>query len=213
MNNTIVLDDSFKQLIAKRIPKLSRIPITNPNLIQAAVAFTILSDREGGAASFLLTRRPRKLKRHGGQYALPGGKLDNEESAIQAALRELNEEIGINVSEDNVLGLLDDYSTRSGFNITPVVIWAGVREKLNPSPTEVASVYRIPISELTSPAIPYTEESEDGNSQILAAPIESLGHRIFAPTAAFIFQFREVVLFERPTRSHAHYDQPRFAWR
>jgi 8-oxo-dGTP pyrophosphatase MutT (NUDIX family) len=78
---------------------------------------------------------------------LPGGRLDAGETAIQAALRETHEEIGLSVGEDAVLGLLDDMITRSGFAITPVVVWAGVVSGYVPDPGEVAEVYRIPLSE------------------------------------------------------------------
>lgn len=210
-NNTFVLNDDFNQSIENRLSTFSRKSITDSALTQAAVAFTIVGAQNECPACFLLTRRAKSLKKHGGQYALPGGKVDKNESKVQAALRELEEEIGIQVSDKNVLGLLDDYSTRSGFNITPVVIWAGAIDKFSPNPLEVAKVYRIPINELNSPSIPYTENSADGKSQVLSVPIATLGHRVFAPTAAFIFQFREVVLFNRPTRV-AHFDQPKFAW-
>ena len=180
--------------------------------MRAAVVFAILNGNCESEASFLLMRRPKHLKRHGGQYALPGGRIESHESAVEASLRELEEEIGIRVSGTDVIGLLDDYETRSGFQITPVVVWAGVRKRLNPDPNEVAMVFRIPLSDLLTPDIPHLEKSSDGSEPVLSTPIKTIGHRVYAPTAAFIYQFREVAIFERHTRV-SHFDQPKFAWR
>ena len=211
-DNNILLDESLRKSIVERLSNFDRKSIRKTELRQAAVAFTILNGDSGSSASFLLTRRPKHLRRHGGQYALPGGRLDGDESALEASLRELQEEIGIDVSENEVLGFLDDYETRSGFVITPVVVWAGERKVLHPDPNEVASVFRVPLADLKSPKIPVLEELAESGTRVLSAPLNSIGHRVFAPTAAFLFQFREVALFGRHTRV-AHFDQPKFAWK
>lgn len=208
----IPLDESLKNLIRSRLSNFKTQVVKENRLRQAAVAFTILNVETSDEAAFVLTRRPKHLNRHGGQYALPGGRLDDGESAIEAALRELYEEIGILISEKDVLGVLDDYRTRSGFIITPVVVWAGPNMTVNPDPREVAKVFRIPLSDLMSPRIPILEKSEDEGRSVLSTPIKTLGHQVFAPTAAFIFQFREVILFGRQTRV-AQFDQPKFAWK
>ena len=96
-----------------------------------------------GGAAFLLCRRTSRLSSHPAQWALPGGRLDPGETAIDAALRELDEEVGIKLAASNVLGLLDDYPTRSGYVITPVVIWGGGRLDPHPAPDEVVAVYRV----------------------------------------------------------------------
>ena len=111
---------------------------------------------------------------------------------VDCALRELSEEIGIEVSSENVLGVLDDYATRSGFNITPVVVWAGTRQELNPDANEVAKTYRIPLAELTDERIPCLEPSGVGDAPIISVPLATVGHEVYAPTAAIIYQFREV---------------------
>ena len=211
-DNNLLLDESLRNSIVERLSNFDRKPIRKRELKQAAVAFTILNEDSGSAASFLLTRRSKHLRRHGGQYALPGGRLDGNESALEASLRELQEEIGIDVSENEVLGFLDDYETRSGFVITPVVVWAGERNELHPDPNEVASVFRVPLADLKSPKIPVLEKLAESGTRVLSAPLDSIGHRVFAPTAAFLFQFREVALFGRHTRV-AHFDQPKFAWK
>lgn len=101
-----------------------------------------------GGAAFLLCRRASRLNRHGGQWALPGGRLDAGETAVDAALRELDEELGVRLDESAVLGLLDDYPTRSGYVMTPVVVWGGAGLDLVPNPDEVAYAYRIGLHEL-----------------------------------------------------------------
>ena len=211
-NSRLVIGESLRQQIASRLSSFERKLNYATHLRQAAVALTILDDGIDGRASFLLTQRPKHLKRHGGQYALPGGRTDDNENVIQTSIRELREEVGIDLTESNVLGLLDDYQTRSGFNITPVVLWAGENVEIIPDPNEIAKVFRIPLDDLKSPKIPVLEHSDESKHPVLSTPLATLGHQVFAPTAAFIYQFREIVLFGRHTRVD-HFDQPKFAWK
>ena len=181
-------------------------------LRHAAVAVVVVGDGNGGEACVLLTRRPTHLNRHRGQFALPGGRLDDGETAAGAALRELHEEMGLDLTPNSVLGTLDDYPTRSGFRISPVVMWGGEAPELNPDPNEVARVFHIPLSELNSPLLPETTETDAGEHPILSAPLPTAGGSVFAPTAAVLYQFREVALRGEETRVN-HYDQPEFAWK
>src|ERR1700757_907138 len=116
-----------------------------PELKRAAVALALTAAGEGDETAFLLTRRAAGLRAHRAQWALPGGRCDAGETQIQAGLRELREELGLDLGEDAVLGLLDDYPTRSGYLITPVVVWAGGDGAILPNPQEVAAVHRIPL--------------------------------------------------------------------
>ena len=167
---------------------------------------TISSDR----AAVLLTRRSAALRSHAGQWALPGGRIDAGETAESAALRELTEEVGLEVDAAGVLGRLDDFATRSGFVITPVVVWAGSGATLVPNVAEVQSVHRIPVDEFLRADAPMLETTRDSAHPVLRMPVGTSW--IAAPTAAILYQFRELCLLDRPTRV-AHFEQPRFAWR
>lgn len=203
-------DDELRARIGQRLAGFERRAIDDAALRRAAVAIVVI-DGGAGEAVLLLTTRPEGLKRHGGQYALPGGRLDEGETAEAAALRELEEELGLALGAERIIGMLDDYPTRSGFCITPVVAWGGGTVEIRPDPQEVDRVYRIPLADLLSPDIPHLEPGPD-DQPVLSAPLATLGHRVFAPTAAMLYQFREVALLGRDTRV-AHYDQPAFAWK
>ena len=163
--------------------------ITQPlgDLRAAAVAVVITADNDEG--SVLLTRRASSLRAHSGQWALPGGRLDLGESAEEAALRELREEVNLALPKTSVLGLLDDYSTRSGYRITPVVVWADRdAQGLSPNPSEVASIHTAPFSELAKKGLAHFNPTKV-KAQRLSVRLSL--DQIFAPTAAVLYQFRE----------------------
>ena len=162
------------------------------------------------AAALLLTRRADGLSSHAGQWALPGGRLDAGETPEQAALRELHEEIGLDLDADSVLGRLDDFVTRSGYVITPVLVWAGAARVLQPNPHEVRSIHRIPVSEFLRADAPMLEDRADSEHPVLRMPVGDSW--IAAPTAAVLYQFRELCIDGRATRV-AHFEQPRVAWK
>lgn len=205
-------DDATRRNIAARCAGFARLPESEPApaLKRAAVAIALIgADERAGETALLLTRRSASLRTHRSQWALPGGRCDGGETAIDAALRELHEELGLELRPDSVLGLLDDYPTRSGYLITPVVVWTAAGAVISPNPHEVASVHRIGLD---------TVEHEDAfdfagipESTRRVIRFHHDGGMIHAPTAALIYQFREV-LAGRDTRV-AELEQPVFAWK
>ena len=163
-----------------------------------------------GGAAFVLCRRSAGLNKHASQWALPGGRLDAGETAIDAALRETDEEIGVRVDEGSVLGLLDDYATRSGYVITPVVVWGGPSVELAPHPDEVLAAYRIGLHELTRDDSPRFVTIPESDRPVVQVPLG--GDLIHAPTGALLVQFRWVALDGRINERVADFEQPVFAW-
>jgi 8-oxo-dGTP pyrophosphatase MutT (NUDIX family) len=157
----------------------------------------------------VLTRRATGLKDHAGQWSFPGGRIEPGESPEEAALRELEEEVGIQLGADRIIGFLDDFTTRSGFVMTPVVIWGGSHLALHPAPAEVRSVHRIPIKELLREDAPFLDSIPESEHPVLMMPVGNSW--IATPTGAILYQFREVGILGRTTRV-AHFEQPYFAW-
>ena len=204
-------NDATRRNIARRCAAFVRLPAGEPApaLKQAAVALALVEAGDGADTALLLTRRAPGLRAHRGQWALPGGRCDAGETPAVAALRELHEELGLELAQSDVLGLLDDYPTRSGYLITPVVVWAGTAAAISPNPSEVASVHRIALGDIgQADAFDFTAIPESVRRVIR---FRHDGGFIHAPTAALIYQFREV-LAGRDTRV-AELEQPVFAWK
>jgi 8-oxo-dGTP pyrophosphatase MutT (NUDIX family) len=177
-----------------------------PELKQAAVAVCVTV--RDGIPCLLLTRRSARLSAHPGQWALPGGRRDAGETAADGALRELAEEVGLELGPAAVLGQLDDYVTRSGYVMTPVVCWAGPTGPLAGSAAEVTSVHHVPVADLdVEPRLVYIPQS---SAPVIQLPL--LGKYLHAPTAAIVYQFCRIACRGEVLRV-AHYEQPLFAWR
>jgi 8-oxo-dGTP pyrophosphatase MutT (NUDIX family) len=141
---------------------------------------------------------------------LPGGRVDSGESASEAALREAREEINLALAPEAILGRLDDYPTRSGFLITPIVVWSPPGAAMSANPAEVEAIYRIRLSQLSQPGSPEFVAIPESDQPVIRYPL--LGTLVHAPTAAVLYQFMEVAVHGRATRV-AHLEQPVWAWR
>lgn len=214
---------NLKALIQHNLNQFQAKSLRNEGQKAAAVALAITDVGHGAdlkglknyavwntQAALILTRRAASLRQHSGQWALPGGRKDDGETAEQTALRELHEEVGLKLGADAIMGRLDDFATRSGYVITPLVVWAGSARHVTPNPTEVQSIHRIPVAEFQRADAPILNARQGSEHPVLRMPVGESW--IAAPTAAFLYQFREVCLGGLDTRV-AHFEQPDFAWK
>ena len=221
--NRLICNKALRLHLSANLAGFARQPLVRTGLKQAAVAITIVNTQQDpdidglyfdnsqtAKGALILTKRAAKMRKHAGQWALPGGLREKGESPEKAALRELEEEVGLRLGPDHIIGRLDDYSTRSGFTITPIVVWGGSDRKLTANPAEVASIHRIPLTEFMRRDAPILQENPESENPVLLMPVGNIW--IAAPTAALIYQFREVAILGREQRV-AHYEEPYFAWR
>jgi 8-oxo-dGTP pyrophosphatase MutT (NUDIX family) len=195
-----------RSTVAERVAGFPRVAADRPALKQAAVALCVTE--ADGLPTLVITRRAAGLRAHAGQWALPGGRLDAGEGPVEGALRELHEEIGLDLGQESVLGLLDDYVTRSGYVMTPVVCWAGPVDGFAGSEPEVAAVFEVPLADLDVDPVFETIPESDG--PVIKLPL--LGGFVHAPTAAVVHQFCRIACRGEVERV-AGYEQPVFAWR
>jgi len=206
---SLLFDSTFRSLVSERCRNFRRLAgPADKKLKHAAVAVTLVP-ADDGTPAFILTERPATMRNHAGQYALPGGRCDEGETATQAALREIEEEIGLVIPEQDVLGTLDDYVTRSGYLITPVVVWAERSTEMRLNPEEVAVAHRIAVEDFAAKEkVSFVTIPESPRPVIRIR----LPHtHLHAPTAAIVYQFCELVA-GRETRV-AEFEQPVFAWK
>ncbi len=210
----VSLDLDLRQSLEHSLAEMDRRQEPKDQLKRAAVALVLVGgegSNHPAEASVILTRRALHLSRHSGQFALPGGRIDAGETAVQAALRELHEEVGLELDDRQVLGKLDDYVTRSGFHITAVVVWGGdsPAQDLVPNPEEVAAVHRVPLSQIAKADTRHLIELEPGLPPVLSlAIVDTL---VFAPTAAVMLQLARLAVDGQVERVHG-FEEPRFAW-
>jgi ADP-ribose pyrophosphatase YjhB (NUDIX family) len=237
---TITYDEALRERVRGNLAGHRRREVVDPTRRHAAVAVVLVDSELGedrvdpapvddwidgrpmdpgldgrmvdvsGGAAFLLCRRASRLRAHAAQWALPGGRLDEGESVVDAALRELDEEVGVELPASSVLGLLDDYPTRSGYVITPVVVWGGGRGDLRPSPDEVVAVYRVGLHQLQRADSPRFVDIPESPRPVVQIPLGN--DLIHAPTGAVLLQFRWLCLEGRDDPVD-QLEQPVFAWK
>ena len=201
-------DGDLRSRLATNLAAHDRLEIEDPDLRHAAVAITVVAGSSG--AGFVLTRRSVGLRAHSHQYALPGGRLDEGETPPEAARRELEEEVGVRTAHGEVVGLLDDYRTRSGYIITPVVVWPDADVAFQAQPEEVDQIYVIGLDELDRPDSPRWIDIEESDKPVLQLALRN--RLIHAPTGALLWQFREVAMHGRTVRLDS-VEEPVWAWR
>lgn len=189
-------DPGLRARMAANLASFERREIAPEGLRPAAVAIVVSPHRR--RPTYLLTRRALTMRRNAGNFALPGGNFEAGEDAVDAAIRETAEELGVRIGRDAVLGLLDDFHTLGGHRVTPVVFWSDETLALTPDPLEVHAVWRIALADLDHPKSPRRLPREGGGDPILQ--MYAAGKWINAPTAAWLYQFREVALHGRETR-------------
>ncbi len=200
----------FRETLTRACQAFPRVAYEGPDLKRAAVAITLVEADDGsGETAFLLTKRAAAMRVHAGQWALPGGRCDPGETLEQAALRELEEELGVSLPASEILGVLDDYPTRSGYVISPVVAWLDGACEMRLNPAEVASAHRIRLDHIGDEAAVAFETIPESPKRVIRLRIGD--QHMHAPTAALVYQLRELVA-GRVTRV-ADLDQPVFAWR
>jgi 8-oxo-dGTP pyrophosphatase MutT (NUDIX family) len=156
----VTVREPIRRALASREPQRLALGVTT-----AAAVLVPLSERDGEVCVWLV-RRPEEMRNHAGQVAFPGGKNDPADASLRAtALREAEEELGLSPSRVDVLGVLNDYLTITGFTITPWVGWLEEPVEIRPNPSEVARAFAVPLqSFLASPTgvLPWRGWNVDG---------------------------------------------------
>jgi 8-oxo-dGTP pyrophosphatase MutT (NUDIX family) len=155
-------------------------------------AAVLLGIREGVQPRLVFTVRDARLPAHAGQVAFPGGRSEPQDAdAVDTALRESEEEIGLNRALVKPLGFLDRFETISGYCVTPVVASIATEARLYPSPDEVAEVFEVPLAFLFDPANLRSYTMEFRGRQRPMVEFVHAGHRIWGATAAMLCNLLE----------------------
>ncbi len=155
-----------------------------PPVIRPAAVLIAVTDRPDPGV--ILTHRPEDMRAHPGQVAFPGGKLDPGEDAVQAALREAQEELAISPSDVRIIGASDRFVTGTGYDVTPVLALVPPDLPIVPNPAEVASWFEAPLGFLLDPANHQHKQREWFGKMRPYIEIDWHGHMIWGITAAIL---------------------------
>ncbi len=164
-----------------------------PDRLREAAVLVPLVDRTEGA-TVIFTQRTAHLTAHAGQISFPGGRRESSDRTPEdTALRETEEEIGLDRDHIEVLGRLDTYVTRTGFRVTPVVGLVRPPFRLCPDPTEVEEIFEVPLAFILDPAYPQrlSRDFQGARRFFYAFPYE--GRFIWGATAGMLVNLRDVL--------------------
>ena len=165
--------------------------------VPAAVLVPLVDRPEG--LSVLLTQRASQLARHAAQIAFPGGRLEPDDPDVaSAALREAQEEIGLDPARVRVFGYLPDHVVISGFRVTPVLGIVVPPFSLELNPAEVAGVFEVPVNHVLDSANHQQRMRRVGNEDLLLYDIPWEGQNIWGATAGMLLTFVHMLKEERP---------------
>jgi 8-oxo-dGTP pyrophosphatase MutT (NUDIX family) len=163
----------------------SLLPDGGRHLRDAAVLVGLVDRGEG--ANVVLTRRTEGLRHHGGQISFPGGRIEpGDASPAAAALREAQEEIGLEHAQAEALGYLDPLVTITGFHVYPVVAAISAGFLPRPDPAEVDEVFEVPLAYLLDPRNHQRATRELGGRTVSYYVIEHEGRTIWGATAGML---------------------------
>ena len=180
--------DLLKSVLAHRTKKT----VGDPSLTPASVLLLLYP--KDGEYCILLNKRSEQVEHHKGEISLPGGARDPEDrDSLETALRETEEEMGIQRGDVTVLGQLDEVATRSRFLVQ---VFAGTIEypyKFKPSAIEIAEVLEVPISALRDPANVRVETHLENGTSVTSYAYAYNQHLIYGATAKILQQFLELL--------------------
>ena len=180
--------DVIQEVLSHRVKRL----VDDPTLTPAAVMLLLYS--KDGDYCILLNKRSEEVEYHKGEISFPGGAQDPEDSDfLETALRETEEEMGIDRADVTILGELDEVATRSRFHVTVYVGSIGYPYKFKPSAVEIAEVLEVPIHSLLDPANLRVETRWEDGKPVTSYAYAHKGHVIFGATARILHQFLELL--------------------